>query len=774
MRLGIRSKLFWFPVAAIVVAISTGGLYLRHVLRQELESRIEAELLHHARLAREMIRSLRPALAIEAMDPLADRLGQATSARVTVIARDGTVLGDSRLSEPEVRRIESHATRPEVRQALQRKRGLSHRFSTTLEQQMLYLALPFESRQGRGVVRVAMPLDQVERTVGQLHLLLLVAGLLALGLVVIMSAVFSRTVGQTLQRLVTSVRRLAATPGANRVPAPRGDEIHGLIGSLNQTSEELEGLVENLAAERDRFQAVLEGLGEGVLALDADGKVTHANTAAVTLLGLKEAPFGRTLHETVRAPALHELVERTGLDSSATVELELPLDPPRRLLARVTRQRHGGIVLVFHDLTELRRLETIRKDFVANVSHELRTPVSVILANTETLLDGALDDRAQAEQFLGALRRNAERLSALISDLLALSRIDAGKYELELGPMGLAAVVERAVGAAAQAAQQKDLTLRSELDTTTPQVVADEQALQQVVYNLLDNAVKYTDPGGQITVRARSAADRVRLEVCDDGPGIEPRHRQRVFERFYRVDTGRSREMGGTGLGLSIVKNLVESMRGEVGVEGVEPHGCSFWIELAGAGGAPDDVDDSPPVTTATRTPERGRRGPARPRASTPAAAELSESAYRRELDAIRKRLLLMVGGVEEMIAHALRALVERDAALATETIRSDRRVNRAEIEIDELCLSILARSRPSPADLRFITLALKVVIDLERIGDLAVNICERAVDLAAKPLLRPYTEISQMAELVRSMLHDAVDAFVDHDADKAQSVIDR
>jgi len=772
MKLALRSKLFWFPVAAILFAIGTGGLYLRHVLRHELESRIEAELLHLARSARELIIALRPAPTIAAVDPLADRLGRATSARVTIIAADGVVLGDSRLSPARVAALENHGSRPEVREALRHRRGSSHRFSTTLEKEMLYLALPFETPRSRGAVRVAMPLGQVEHAMSQLHWLLLVTALLALGLAVVISALFSRDVGRTLRRLVASVRRLSEQPGGAKLPVPARDELGGLIGSVNLMASELEQMVTNLAAERDRFQAVLEGLGEGVLALDGDGRVTHVNSAALHMLELKEAPLGRTLHETVRAPALHELVDRAAPGQTETVELELPLDPPRRLLGRVTRQRRGGIVIVFHDLTELRRLETVRKDFVANVSHELRTPVSVILANTETLLDGALDDREQAAQFLVALRRNAERLSTLISDLLALSRIDAGKVPLELGPVSLAELVGRAVDACALAARQKELTLRSEVADPTLEVVADEQALQQVLYNLLDNAVKYTQPGGQIVVGVRTGGARVRLEVRDDGPGIEPRHLDRIFERFYRVDTGRSREMGGTGLGLAIVKNLIEAMGGEVGVAAATPRGSVFWIDL-------DDGAAQPPVAEQTATSptppavEEPRTSPARSSPVLPADATPGPESQR-ELTEIRKRLLLMVGRVEEMIANALRALVERDVSLAQKTVRFDRQVNRSEIEIDEMCLALLARARPGPAELRFITLALKMVIDLERIGDLAVNICERAMDLAAKPLLRPYTEISQMADLVRGMLRDAVDAFVDHDADKAQSVIDR
>jgi two-component system phosphate regulon sensor histidine kinase PhoR len=528
-----------------------------------------------------------------------------------------------------------------------------------------------------------------------------------------------------------------------------------------------------------QFQAVLDGLDEGVLALNADERVTHVNTVSLSLLDLKYPPLGRTLHEAIRVPALHDVVHAAHPGKPATVEFDMPVVPPRRLLARVTKHvENGGITVVFHDLTELRQLESVRKDFVANVSHELRTPVSIILANTETLLDGALEDKEHAEGFLGALRRNAERLSSLISDLLVISRLDAGQYALELDAVNVATIIRRAVNSMKAAADKRDLSLSSQLSDSELQVVADEEALQKVIFNLLDNAVKYADRGGEIVVSAKLIGSRVHLEVRDTGPGIEPGLRRRIFERFYRIDPGRSREMGGTGLGLSIVKNLTESMGGAVGVEGATPRGTVFWVSLDAANvtqrapvlqkapdqfGAALDFPAAQQIRSETRPVDAAK--PKNPNA---------RDAHEKGLVEIRKRLLLMVGSVEEMISLALQSLIDHDAALAGRTIRSDRRVNRAEIEIDELCLVMLENHRPADADLRFITLALKMVVDLERIGDLAVNICERAIDLANEPMLHPYSELGQMAGIVREMLRDVVDAFVDNDADKAQQVIER
>jgi two-component system phosphate regulon sensor histidine kinase PhoR len=579
LKLGIRGRLFLVSVAVVLAVIAASGLYLRPALRGQLEARIEAELTRHARSARELILAAPAATTLEVVDRMADRMGAATSARVTIINGDGIVLGDSDLSATQLRAVENHGGRPEVRRALREGKGITRRHSTTLGTDMLYLGLPYRRPDGSGVVRVAMPLDEVDRAVHRLHLLLGIATLLALGIAVLMSGLAAHAVGLTLRRVVGRARQITER-STGSAPAPARDELGGLLGSVSRMADELEQQMTHLAAERDRFAAVLEGMAEGVLALDRERRITHVNRAALQLLGLTEPPVGRTLLEVVRAPALHELVTGTRLQA-AEKEIDLPGEKQRRVLARAAPLRAtGGVALVLHDLTELRRLETVRQDFVANVSHELRTPASIILASSETLLGGALADPQRGPEFLEALRRNAQRLSNLVSDLLEISRLDSGSAHLEPRPLPLAESARGCVETLRSAAQQKQLTVDlAQLDPTL-QVLADEGALQQVIFNLVDNAVKYTPAGGKIALRARLQGERVRLEVQDDGPGIEPRHRERIFERFYRVDSGRSRQMGGTGLGLSIVKNLVEAMGGEVGVEHASPRGSVFWVLL--------------------------------------------------------------------------------------------------------------------------------------------------------------------------------------------------
>jgi two-component system, OmpR family, phosphate regulon sensor histidine kinase PhoR len=307
-------------------------------------------------------------------------------------------------------------------------------------------------------------------------------------------------------------------------------------------------------------------------------------------LGLAASPVGHVLIEVLRVPALAELMERVHRERGAPAESELSLPPSRQVLARAAPVKStGGTILVMLDITEMRRLEKVRRDFVANVSHELRTPVSVIQANAETLLDGALTHPTRGPEFLSAILRNAQRLARLVSDLLDLSRIESGHFTLEIQPTQVASAVNRAVESIRGLAARKRLTVDASIETNL-EVLADSSAFDQILTNLIVNAVKYTPEDGHVEIRAERASaallggeSTIVIDVCDDGAGIEPRHRLRIFERFYRVDPGRSRDMGGTGLGLSIVKHLVGAMRGEVGVTESPTGGSVFRVILPAA-----------------------------------------------------------------------------------------------------------------------------------------------------------------------------------------------
>jgi two-component system, OmpR family, phosphate regulon sensor histidine kinase PhoR len=384
------------------------------------------------------------------------------------------------------------------------------------------------------------------------------------------STYLSRLVRDLLQRLRSQV-----TPLRTGI-----DAVDELAGSIQQIESELEASMRTIAAERDQFGAVLESMTEAVLALDDAERVELFNRAATELFGVTAR--GIPLPPTVRIPALDGLLREAKLGRAGSEEVSLAGDDERVLRLQVSPQRDGrGVVIVIHDVSQMRKLERMRRDFVANVSHELRTPVSVIQANAETLLGGALaDDPARAHRFAEAILRNSERLGRLISDLLDIARIESDRQTLTPGPVHVLGVARRARDVLVRPAWEAETSLELAISPDLG-VDADPRALEQVLRNLMENAIKYSPARSHVLVVAEpTASGRVRIEVQDDGLGIQPQHRERIFERFYRVDPGRSRDMGGTGLGLSIVKHLIQSMGGVVGYAPNEPKGSIFWIEL--------------------------------------------------------------------------------------------------------------------------------------------------------------------------------------------------
>jgi two-component system phosphate regulon sensor histidine kinase PhoR len=407
------------------------------------------------------------------------------------------------------------------------------------------------------------------------------AGLGAFAIALAIGLFVRAKIQRALGELAAAMREVVRDT-SRRVPAvkaPPGDELRQLAEWMNFLADDAERSHQALARERVLLATVAEGLTQGVIAVDGEHRIELLNDAARRMLGVSSSPVGEPLIEFVRVPQVFALIES---DEAATAEVQL--SGGARTLIRVARRfGYEGRVLLLEDVTAMRRLETVRRDFVANVSHELRTPVAIIRANAETLLAGAKDDPAMAGKLIDGLHRNAERLARILADLLDLSRLDAGQYRLEPAAVPVGAAAEQALTAvepnATRRGVQVEIAAPAELC-----VQADPKALDQILVNLIDNAVKYTRPEGQVRVEARRDGDGVRIEVRDDGPGIAAKHRERVFERFYRADPSRAREAGGTGLGLSIVKHLVESMDGEVGVEPNEPSGSIFWLRLPAVG----------------------------------------------------------------------------------------------------------------------------------------------------------------------------------------------
>jgi two-component system, OmpR family, phosphate regulon sensor histidine kinase PhoR len=386
-----------------------------------------------------------------------------------------------------------------------------------------------------------------------------------------------------VRRVTEVARRMAEGDLEQQAPARGSDELAALGRALNQLVSNLARTLSQLRSQRDVVARVLESMREGVLVLDAHRKVALVNQALRDMLLLGSDTVGQTALDATKNAELARTLEEVAIvrDSVAT-ELEVGGLKPRRLLVNAgpLGGEAGGLVAVFVDVTEMRRLETMRRDFVANVSHELRTPLAAVVAATETLQGGALNNPGSAAQFVGMIERNVQRLQRLVEDVLELSKIESRELKLKLEPMELAPVANQIIGNFEHQAARKRIRLAVVVADHAGRIVADRSALEHVLSNLVDNAVKYCGEGATVTIRAAPAGSSARISVVDTGPGIDAKHLPRLFERFYRVDPGRARDVGGTGLGLSIVKHLVEAMGGTVAVESRIGEGTTFIVTL--------------------------------------------------------------------------------------------------------------------------------------------------------------------------------------------------
>jgi two-component system phosphate regulon sensor histidine kinase PhoR len=523
-----------------------------------------------------------------AADPLADRLGRELRVRVTVIAADGTVLGDTDLDGEALRTVENHSDRPEVKAALARGDGRSVRYSHTLGRDLLYVAIRLDPADpSQGVVRLAVPLDEVQRARsavrGPVAAAALAAVLLAAGLGVLASGRLVRR----LERLSRTAAGLAAgNPGARFRPG-RKDEMGDVERALHRMADQLDERLALLLRERNEMRTVLHGMVEGVLLTDATGRILLANAAFERIFDAPPPLEGLRPLEAARVPGLQFAIEAAlEAETPLSREIEVRRGPQERVLHASLAALRGddgavvGAVAVFHDVTELKQLEQARREFVANVSHELRTPLTAIKGYAETLLHGGLADPDSAAEFVRVIDRHAERLRLLIEDLLDLAAVEQGRARLDLLPTSAAEAAAQAVGVVRPAAEAKGQTLRIDVPESLPDCLADRDRLAQVLINLLDNAIKFTPAGGRIGIEARADGDRLEIAVRDTGPGIPQEDLGRIFERFYRVERSRDRREGGTGLGLAIAKHLVQAMDGSLEATSAPGAGSTFRVTL--------------------------------------------------------------------------------------------------------------------------------------------------------------------------------------------------
>ncbi|HTI43237.1 MAG TPA: ATP-binding protein [Vicinamibacterales bacterium] len=581
MILGFRAKIFLASLGVAAAALGVFAVIVVYERRQDERATIEMRLVSQAQLIAELLIRNTPTGSDQDLDDEADRLSQLIGARVTLIAPDGKVLGDSDLDGQALADVENHAQRPEVQEARARGVGIEARYSTTVRIEMLYAAVTARHPRVR-YVRVALPLttvaEQIRRVGTQAVIAFALAIPFALALAWLASAVLSKRV-----RAIAAVAQRYKEGDLSRPIYDYGpDELGEVARVLDGSVQQLGRRLDELSRDRARLDAILSGMVEGVLVLDGHGRIQLANRAARAMLRMDDTSIGRPYVEVIRHP---EIAEQLGTalrgEDIDSRELALTRDPGRTFVARaapVARGGGGGAVLVLHDITDLRRADQIRRDFVANVSHELRTPLTAIRGYVEALLDGETDAE-DTKKFLEIIARHSARMERLVSDLLRLARLDARQEALDLAPCDLQQLFNTVVGDVAQTAEAKRQMVTTAVDPAACRITADPAKLHDVLRNLVENAVHYSPDAATIRLEARRENGAVRISVSDSGPGIPPDDLSRVFERFYRVDKSRSRP-GGTGLGLAIVKHLVELHGGQASAENRPEGGARFVITL--------------------------------------------------------------------------------------------------------------------------------------------------------------------------------------------------
>ena len=520
------------------------------------------------------------------LDELSIRLGKETGTRFTFILPSGAVLADS-LEAPE--RMENHALRPEIAIALTGTIGQATRYSNTVHKNMMYVAIPVQNQDHLlGVVRAALPVTTIDQALGIVYRQIIISGMIVMLIATLIGTYISRRISRPLEEMRRGAERFARGELTERLRVRGSEEIAALATAMNITAYELDQRMRTVVRQHNEQEAVLASMVEGVLAVDTSERIIRINRAAAALIGVTpEEVKGRGIHEAIRKADLQRFVRRA-LSARDPVEGDIVLHGTEDLYL----QAHGsplrgesgqelGALIVLNDVTRLRRLENVRRDFVANVSHELKTPITAIKGFVETLQEGAIKDPDSATQFLDIMMRQADRLNDIIDDLLILARIeqDSDQGDLPLTEMSLINVIESAVQACASMAAEKQIHIEPFCPTTLKARI-NAPLLEQALVNLLTNAIKYSQQEGRILIEASRSDSTITISVRDWGCGIDKVHLPRLFERFYRADKARSRKLGGTGLGLAIVKHIAQAHGGEVTVTSSLGAGSTFSLQL--------------------------------------------------------------------------------------------------------------------------------------------------------------------------------------------------
>lgn len=565
----------------MLLSIIAGGLVFCGFKSYYLQN-LELRLTREANLIADMAKYIGPE-TVDSYQDLSVIASRDSATRVSIINQDGVVLGDS---EFDSRQMDIHKSRPEVYQALHGKVGVAMRYSTTKKIKMLYVAVPFKNQEKSGVVRMAMPLAELAAINKRILIIMLLAWLTAAFLATILSLLMAKRFSGPLDEITTVVQDMAGGNLERRICYQSDDELGILARAFNDMAEHIEQGVSEISEVKNRLEALLENTVNGILMVDAEGRISYANPVALALIGIRGSIIGRNKSEVINNYEILETIDQVK-NNLKPVRKELLLHILEGKTVEVnivpimnTETTVQGVLVVLNDITELKRLEQVRKDFVANVSHELKTPLATISGFAETLLDEGGENPQTVMEFNRIIYDEAQRLNQLINGLLELSRIEAEQTELNIIPVNVAELLQRNINIVQRQYNHKNISLHRIPVGCQPVISSDPVLIAHVLSNLLDNAIKYSPENGLIEVILEELEDKVAITVHDNGMGIPRQELSRIFERFYRVDKARSRKTGGSGLGLSIVKHLVENLGGQITVESKLDEGSKFSVIL--------------------------------------------------------------------------------------------------------------------------------------------------------------------------------------------------
>jgi two-component system phosphate regulon sensor histidine kinase PhoR len=582
--MGIRSRIFFIVFVLLSISIAVTYVVAERDLNNTFKQETLNELEKKANLFVISVGSLNRFDDINAADLFANELGSASNSRVTFIKNDGQVIGDSELDSDEISIIDNHGNRSEVVDALKNGTGWSSRYSSTLNQDLLYFAIQDNEDANPNIIRISVPITYIDNITDTLGLSVLLLFIVVFIVSVIASGVSANYLYSNIQELANVASNISKgktiSDDIDALPTQRDDEFGTVARSISQLSEDLKNQIKIIAKQRDQFGLVLDDLGEGIIVTNKKGKVVFTNEQASVILNTENL-FDKNIKE-FDIPALNYLFKRVKNKKRADIEFEIEINrrTTKWVLGSMNQSKTTGqFILVLHDITQLRQLNSMRRDFISNLSHELRTPVSVIRANSETLLDGALEDKREAKIFSKAILHNAERLTSMVSDLIDLSRIDYGDLKLNIVEVNLDNFIKSFIDSMKSVIKKKDIYIEYR-PRHKKNIMADVQALERVMNNLIDNAFKYSPKGSVIEISTITDNNHIKINVADEGTGISEIDQEYIFDRFYRTASARASENKGSGLGLAIVKNLINSLNGEVGVSNRPEGGSIFWFTL--------------------------------------------------------------------------------------------------------------------------------------------------------------------------------------------------